>query len=185
MPSTLKVGGHYNPGRRTWPEGGEFNFRGGELELLLLFKKPNPVEIAAVARGAVRLAFLVEPPALFVVYAFGDNVIRWSDAPFTFHRVPLADRVLPRDEAQAPFRVILVDTTTGRVEALRLCLLAPDITAALHQAIREQAAAPFDEAGYDAAIDAVYQRLGTSAQMAARASLLTAIEPQTQPTPRA
>jgi hypothetical protein len=180
MSHNLRVGAPYNSNRRSWPEGAEYNFRGGEHELLLLFPDPSAEEIAAVATGEAELALFVEQPAVLLLYRFGgEGGSPWSDAPYTWHLVPAYERPLPTDEEQTALRVVLVDAGDGIVKALRLVLLAPGFTKALHDAIHAQAATPWNAKRYDAKLKVLYERFPKSAEMARAAGHLTTLSPKT------
>ncbi len=181
MTSALQVGALYNPSRRSWPETPQYNCRGGEHELLLLLGAPSRSEVDAVAAGEAALALLWTPPVICLAYRFGPEGggIPWSDTPFTVHLVPEHERTLPPAEDQAIFRTVLVDAETGIVRSLRVQLLPAGFTGALHAAIREQAAAPWDRAAYDAAVDRLLAT-HSSEQVAASASHVATLPEKTQ-----
>ncbi len=152
------VGKPYIPGRRRWPEAEEYNYRSGQHELRLFWRRPSLAEVDAVRHGPAEFALFVEPSIeacelLLFCYHFAVGT-GWGSAPYTWHLVPPDQRTLPEPEATAETRallhVILVDADTGLVRALRVLTLAPAFTAALHAAIRAQTARPFDERAYDA-----------------------------------
>lgn len=85
----------------------------------------------------------------------------WSDASYSFHRVPLKEQLIPESaQANDPdlLVVILVDATTGILRALRVVTFSPPFTALLRQAIRAQAAQPFDQPAYEQAVQTAYRR---------------------------
>ena len=47
----LEVGKPYHPDRKMWPQTPQFNYRGGECELVLFFDQPTPAEVRAVKEG--------------------------------------------------------------------------------------------------------------------------------------
>jgi hypothetical protein len=108
-------------------------------------------------------------------FRFGDRPDRgipWSDAPSSVHltaaeqggvlAVPDPHITL---ESRAVLEIVLVDAATGIIKALRDVSLSPEFTRALHQAIREQAEAPFDRRAYDRALQEAYRRWPTSEAM--------------------
>jgi hypothetical protein len=146
------VGQRYDRRRRSWPEGADYNFRGGEHELRLFVVGPTPQEVAAVESGPVEFGLFAEPEGLLVVTGFGR--ILAFDTPYQWHRVEPAERVPPPHEdtspaLRAPVHLILVDALTGIVRALRVVRYSPEFTRALHRAIAEQAAAPIDAAAHE------------------------------------
>jgi hypothetical protein len=155
----------------------QYNFRDGAHELLLWLGSPSPAEVADIRQGEAEFALVVEPPVIVLLYRFGRS-IRWSDAPYSWHRVPAGQRTLPEplpegEEGRALLQIVLVDAATGIVRALRAVTLAPAFTAALHLAIREQARQPWDSNAYDRALQRLYARYPTSEAMLAQAAART------------
>lgn len=167
-----RVGEPYVPGRRNWPEHVEYNFRGGEHELRLFLADLTAREIQDVRRGEAEFALVVEQPVIAFCYRFG-RAIPWSDAPYSWHRVPEDQRTLPEPlpsgEGRALLHVILVEARSGIVQVLREVSLSPAFTAALHLAIREQAVRPWDAAEFDRVLTGLYRQYPTSAALVARA----------------
>lgn len=157
--TTLSVGQLYNPLRTQWPECSQYNYRSGAHELLLFFGSPTDREVKAARKGKAEFALFVRQPVIILAYKFGDG-IPWSDAVFSIHLVPESERDLPsadlESEVRATLQVLLVDAHTGILRALRLVSFSPAFTRALHTGIREQAAAPWDSARYDAAVAELY-----------------------------
>jgi hypothetical protein len=50
---TYIVGQLYDPSRKSWPEGADYNFRAGGHELRIFLGRATPREIAAVGIGRV------------------------------------------------------------------------------------------------------------------------------------
>lgn len=171
------VGKLYIPGRTSWPEGGEYNYRGSQHELRLFFRRPSAAEVDAVRQGPAEFGLVAEPwvpgcEVLVLLYRFGGDA-GWSDAPYSWHLVPPDQRTRPEPEATAETRallhVLLVDADTGLVQALRVLTLSPDFTRLLHAAIRAQALRPWRVTRYDARLAALYQRYPTSEALLERA----------------
>ena len=169
---TYSVDALYNPNRTSWPECAQYNYRGGEHELLLFWRAPARDEVNDVRKGEAEFALLVEGDVVWLLYRFG-NSVRWSDAPFTIHRVPEAERALPTvalgAKQRALLHVTLVDAGTGRVKVLRAISLSHEFSIALHEAILAQAATLWDSASYDVQVDAAYERYPDSSSMVAKA----------------
>ncbi len=129
----------------------------------------RPEEIAAVRSDTVKLAFTVVGPAIIFQYRVGAE-LPWSDAAYTWHKVPAEERVEPPalgGRQRAPLEIILVEATTGIVQAIRVVTMSPTMSRRLHEAIRRQAAAPLP-ADYDAQVWRVFDSY-TSAQLRDRA----------------
>ncbi len=157
------VGQPYNQLRRRWPEGARYTYRGSQHELILFFRQPSAREVRAVGQGRAEFALVAEGPLLVLLYQFRPPpehlgappsvVIPWSEAPYTWHRVPLDERTLPEPatdpEQRALLTLLLVDADTGIIRALRALTFSPAFSAELEEAIREQAQLPYDAATYE------------------------------------
>jgi hypothetical protein len=156
----LSVGKPYGPGRRSWPEAADYNYRGdaqspgsAQHELRIFLAGPTPREVEVIRSGPVEFGMFAEPQGLVLVTWFGRSTS--FDTPYQWHRVGLADRVPPppveetSPELRALVAIILVDASTGIVRALRAVTFSPEFTRAIHCAIAEQAAAPFDAPAHD------------------------------------
>lgn len=167
------VGELYNPSRTRWPEVAQYNYRGGEHELILFFNQPSPAEIRDVQKGEAEFRLFVQHDQIILVWRFGR--IPWSDAPYTIHRVPESERVLPQpprdiQNLRVFLHIVLVDADSGVIRALRAITLSSEFTAALHAAILDQAALPWDAVGYDLRLRTIQDRY-TSADLAQRARM--------------
>ncbi len=170
------VGSMFVRNRRNWPECAQYNYRGGQHELVVFFASPSPAEVEAVRAGESEFGVLVDGAPLFLLYRFGAQGagVPWSDAPYSIHLLPEVERVLPpaelAPEARALLHIVLVDSLSGIVRVLRAVSLSRDVTKALHSAIREQAAAPWSPAAYDADLRAAYDRYSTTEKMVTKAT---------------
>lgn len=154
MAHVFKVGQPYHPSRLEWPECVQYNYRGGQHELLLFFASPTAKEVRGVRQGRADFAVLWEPPVVVFLYRL-EGACGWSHQPFSWHLVPEGERQLPPGEGGglALLNVVLIDAATGLVRALRAVTMSEKTTARLHSAIREQAAAEWKPAAYAAAVD--------------------------------
>lgn len=186
--SIFEVGKPYHPNRTRWPQTAQYNFMANEHHLHLFMPQPTIDEIAAVREGEYAFALVVEQPAIFLLYRFG-QAIPWSDAVYDWHRVPADQRTQPPGEAYVegtgvPLTIVLTDATTGIVQTIRVVGLGTNLTNALHTAIRTQVAATYRQLEFDEAISRTYKQYRQSAQML---SLASARWPETlpaRPTPR-
>jgi len=170
----LKVGALYRPGRRSYPERGQYMLRDDGHELALFFASPSGREVDIMSRGEAEFGLLVRGSVMFFLYRFGSGgEIDWSDVPFSIHRVPKEERAsMPKAAApgeRGRLNVVLIDASSGLVRALRRVSLSAAFTSQLHDAIRAQAASPYDPAVYSGDLSAAYDRFAHSRQMAARA----------------
>jgi hypothetical protein len=171
----IQVGLPYHPDVRRWSEGAEYNWRGGGHELVLRLSRPTAVEVAAVQRAPLDLALWTGDDVLVLLYRFGagGSGIPWSDAPYSIHRVPEAERVPPPElePGQMPLMtVVLLDADTGIVRVVRAVSLPHGFGAALHAAIRAQLERPYPgDAAYEAEIAQLFRRWPQSKALAAAA----------------
>jgi hypothetical protein len=149
----LQVGKPYHPGQIHFPEGADYNYRSGEHELRIFLAAPTPREVVAVESGPVEFGMMVDPQGLFLVTRFGRALS--FNCSYQWHRVEVADRMPPppHEETSPALRallsIILVDAATGLVQALRAVTYSPEFTRAIHRAIADQVAAPFDAAAHE------------------------------------
>lgn len=152
-----EVGKPYS-NRKQWEEGAEYNFRANIHEICLFFRHPKPVEVQAVKQGEASFGLVVQDDVILLVFRFG--VIPWSDASYTWHRVPSEERTLPpalanvRERAQVT--TFMIDADTGIILAIRQTSFSHEFTVALHRAIHEQAARPFDQVLFDRQLRMLY-----------------------------
>jgi hypothetical protein len=142
-PHTYAVGAPYHrvvsvsPGRKIWPQRAQFNYRGGEPELVLFVDQPTLIEMQAVKTGWADFALSDADGLAVLCYRFRHDQGRvpWSDAPYYFGLVSKAEQMLPPDpgqltpETRALLHVILVNATGGQIQALRAVTLSPTFTA--------------------------------------------------------
>jgi hypothetical protein len=162
-----EVGKLYNPARKMWPQTPQFNLRGGELELVLFFDSPTAAEVAAVHVSAAEFALYHDRDQVVLCYRFRPGV-PWSDAPYSYHLIPEAERIPPPDpeklgpETRALLHILLVNATGGEIRVLRAVTLSPEFTRSLYAAISTQAQLPWDKAWYDRRLAELYRRYSTT-----------------------
>lgn len=174
-----QIGAPYVPGRTSWPERAEYNYRGGGHELLLFYPQLTQREITAITRRPAEFGAVAVGPVLFFLYKFSTDS-EWSDCPYAWHLVKQqrpdeATEPPPLEEGErALLSIVLVEATTGLIVGLRTVSLSIALARALHQAIRDQIAAPWDAAAYDRALQDVYRTtsVGQLARQAERCRIV-------------
>ena len=170
-----QVGKLYAPSRRTWPELADYNYRAGGHELRIFLAHAVPREVAAIATGQVEFGLIAELPEIFVVARFHrpgpqqgrDRVVISFDCSYQWHRTDAIERtgsVEWRETdpgTRALCSIILVEATDGIILALRGVSYSPEFTRAIHRAIADQAALPYDQAAHEAAVADITRRLNT------------------------
>lgn len=153
------------------PEGCHFDYREGLPILILSFPRPTPDEVQSIARGPMALRLLGSDLALCVLFRFGreGGGLPWSDAIFEWHRVAPEQRVLPELDDLRAWLVLLLDSGTQCVQAIRYVTPDAAFQRALWTAMRAQAARPAPDRGLVTQYVHALQSL-SSAQLAAAAA---------------
>lgn len=139
----------------------------------------TPRDVASITGGRAAFGLAVVGPVIFFLYRF-DPACPWSDAPYSIHLVPEEERALPgpalasgaQTAQHALLNVVLVEATNGIVRGLRAITFSPRLTTALHLAIRDQLAAPWSAAAYDAALADAYRRHPTTRSLVDAATVI-------------
>jgi hypothetical protein len=166
-----RVGAPYDPRQRSWPERADYNYRSGGHELRLFLGNATLSEMAAVREGRIGFGLLVQLPELFLISRFrspdSDRAVMSFESPYQWHLVPEPDRTLPpaweetSPESGALCTVLLVEASDGILLAIRAVTFSAEFSRALHRAIADQAALPFDRAEHDRAVAEVTRRYTT------------------------
>jgi len=171
-----RVGERFCRGRETWPEGGQFTYSPGGLELTLFLSDIREDVVNEVRRGEVELALIVELPLIVVTYRFGQS-IPWNDVPYSWHLQPVSWRVVPSVERSLESRALLwitlVGAEDGIIHAQRGVTLSPSFTRSLHGAIRTQALMAFDPEECTTAVSKVFLNYPTTVDRLALAEART------------
>ena len=171
-----RVGELFHRGRTQWPEGAQFTYSPGGLELTLFCLATGDDIVQDVRRGEVELALIVEPPLIVVTYRFGRS-IPWNDVPYSWHLQPMPWRVIPNLESSLETRALLwitlVGANDGIIHAQRGVTLAPPFTRSLHGAIRTQALMAFDAEDCTSAISKIFLNYSSTVDRLALAEART------------
>jgi hypothetical protein len=171
-----RVGERFSRRRETWPEGGQFTYSPGGLELTLFLSDIREDVVNEVRRGEVELALIVELPLIVVTYRFGQS-IPWNDVPYSWHLQPVSWRVVPSVERSLESRALLwitlVGADDGIIHAQRGVTLSPSFTRSLHGAIRTQALMAFDPEECTTAVSKVFLNYPTTVDRLALAEART------------
>jgi hypothetical protein len=172
----FRVGELFQSGRTNWPQGGQFTYSPGGLELTLFRTSMSAEVVNAVRQGEVELALITELPLIVLAYRFGD-AISWDDVPYSWHLQPASWRVVPSRGHSPDTRVLLwitlVDVSSGLICAQRGVTLSPNFTRTLHEAIHDQALLPFDADECTSAVSRVFLQYPTTADRLRLANVRT------------
>ena len=159
MMHRYEVGKLYNEKRTWWEENAEYNYRSNNHMILLTFRQPKPIEVQSVKQGEASFGLVVQQDVILLVFKFG--ALPWSDGSYAWHRVPADERTLPQElgeRERATVTVFLVNADNGILLAIRQVSLSHDFSVALHHAITEQAARPFDQVLFDRQLRMLYSQ---------------------------
>jgi len=147
---------------KPWPENVQLSWNTGRYELLASWKAPTPAEIEAVRKDALRLVACQYRQVLFWGWKFGN--LPWGDSPYSWHlqREVDPDLMLPEEDGKPrSLLIILIDSRNSVVQALRWLSLPTFFTRAWEQAVRRQAAMPWQPEMFDAELQMIYGRYST------------------------
>ncbi len=162
MLHAYRVGQLYHPNKTHFEENAEYNCRSGVHEIRLFLRHPKPIEVQQVKQGEASFALVVQEPVILLVWKFGS--LPYSDGSYAWARVPEGERTLPKaPEEMTPqerqtVTTFLINADNGILLAIRQTSFSPSFTQALHQAIREQAANPFDQVVFDRKLRMLYSQ---------------------------
>jgi hypothetical protein len=162
-----RVGEPLRQGQTDWPDGSRYGFGPSGHELVLFRTDIDGDLEDAVGRGPCEFALVVEAPLIVLAYQFG-KVVSWETAPFAWHLQPAERRFVPPADVpggRALLNLSLVGSDDGIIRAQRNVTLGPELTWALHRAIRSQARQPFDSEAYVRAVGTLYLRHPSAAAM--------------------
>jgi hypothetical protein len=119
---------------------------------------PSDAEIQDIRMGTALFAWVDDGgPVAVLCCRFGS--LPWMDAPHEPWKEKQADRGAPAGTAGSSLvlNVVLVDASTGIIQALRLLTWEPQFADAVRNTITRQLAIPRDDAAAGRALDALYQ----------------------------
>ena len=162
--NVYKVGELYNPRKTKWPEVAQYNYRGGEHELVVFLRDPVSEEVEAVRTGKASFGLYATRTHIILLYEFAPG-LPWSDAPFTIWRVSPSERTIPQlldPGHRILLPVTLVNCETGIVMALRVTTLSAEFSSALTSAIIAQSRTGYDAFKYNKDLDSIYRKYTTT-----------------------
>ena len=166
-------------------EGIRFSFD-GKFTLMYAFDRPTVEEKQAFKSGnPCQFGLAVVDDVIFFLSRFG--TLKWMDAPFNIHLYP--DNRARLLEVPGPTQgyavyIMLVDSSTGIIEQLRLTSLTHDLSMRLRDAIINQPVIP----DYDQRLQSIMARYSTEDLVALASkgqdSMATITPPQLRPSQR-
>lgn len=170
-PWRLAIGELFTPERTSWPDNRfEFRYFDGNYLLQICEASPSAQSLQAFQTGKVHVGLHFEQGVIFFLFRI-EGTWAWSDQAFSIHLVGEEDRGPGERSGMffVPLSLVLVDSNTGRVAALRVVTLSPRFAKALQSFIERQRVAPFSREAHNATIQAVYAKHPNSKALAAAA----------------
>jgi hypothetical protein len=156
----IAIGERFDPDVETFPEGCHFNYDISGCWLHYLYDQPTPVEVSSIQSGEAQFGLYVKGPLIFLLHQFGQ--MAWHDAAYSWWLVSPEFRKVPEEEdGHALLKVVMVDTQTGIVVAIRALTFSAEFTTCLHDAIRQQTREPWSKDRHEAAVRHVYSKYST------------------------
>jgi hypothetical protein len=158
----IVIGQQYDPSMPEWPEGCHYNFDESGHWLHLMWSHPIELEISSVQSGRAQFGLYIQDTCIFILHQFGETP--WNDAAYSIHLVAPDRRQLPEIDPRlhALLKIILIDSATGVVKAIRALTFSAEFTFRLHKAIAWQGEQPWDAAKHDEIIKSVYSNYQTT-----------------------
>ena len=101
-----------------------------------------PWEIRAFQQGDCAFGLFAENDLIFFLFKI-DGFMEWSDLAFTIHLA--GDETIANGDGYLPFNLVLVESQTQIIKALRLVTVSPTFRNHLVDAIDNQAKTPLAE----------------------------------------
>lgn len=140
----IMIGEQYEANVTDWPEGCHYNFDEAGHWLHLMWSNPIDLEISSVQSGRAQFGLYLHDTVIFLLHQFGETP--WNEAAYSIHLVARERRCLPEMDSNlhALLKVILIDSGTGIVKAIRALTFSAEFTYRLHRAIEWQSKQPWD-----------------------------------------
>ena len=109
--------------------------------------------IAAFRNGVSSFGLFAEKNLLFFLFKI-EGFLDWSDLAFTIHLVQ--DEEIEDNGGYLPFNLVLVESGTSIIKALRMVTVSPTFRSVLVKAIERQNSGPFNVIEYYKSIKVIY-----------------------------
>lgn len=156
---TLKVGNKVEEFQGL-SDGVKFNISDGGTELIILLNKPTSSEIESIKSGKLQFGMFVKNDIIFLLSKFGN--MNWMDAPF---HIALAKNLTVLQDIEEGkgygCTIILVDTSTGEIKALRYVSFSTEFSKRLKANIEEQKSKQFNKIEYSIKLSEIFMNYTT------------------------
>jgi hypothetical protein len=156
----LEVGKPYKEGLKRIPEGMIFNFDQSGGLLRIVFDSPLESEIKEITQGKIKLGLLEEAGIIFFFIKFGE--LPWMDAPYNVEfSQPFELEELTDPKTGYALQIVLIDGTTGIVQALKLIKLPCEMSKRFKQLVEKQKETRITD--YETVLYRIYSKYETEA----------------------
>jgi hypothetical protein len=118
--------------------------------------------IDSFQKGEVSFGLFFEQNILFFLFRI-DNFLDWSDLAFTIHLS--GEKSIEDNGAYLPFNLVLVDSATHIIKALRVVTVSPTFRGLLSKIIHQQGGKHFDTIQYYQDIGNIYETYPSATAM--------------------
>jgi len=125
--------------------------------------------IAAFLHGSSSFGLFSEQNILFFLFKI-DGFLDWSDLAFTIHLAQ--DEKIEGNGGYLPFNLVLVESSTSVIKALRMVTVSPAFRSMLAQIIQQQAKERFNTIDYYKKIGALYETYPSASTMLKKAIVI-------------
>lgn len=174
----IAVGKPLIEGKTNYQEGVIFEYTEAGPILIVAFNRPAEKEIEGVKSGKLQIGFYEIEPVVFITVKI-QGCGGWMDTPFTIRKYDgkhTFDWSDPIGESQGlALTIVLIDATTGIVQAQRMIGTAHNFAVGLRSAILRQLEKPYDSVAFNQKVNEIYRNY-TSDDIATRASCVFTIK---------
>ncbi len=158
--SIIAVGQPYDPDISAFSEGTHYNFDVSGHWVHYLYQNPTQREIESIQSGEAQFGLYTKGPIIFLLHQFGGML--WNDSPYSVWLVSEESRKIPDESpGHALLKVVMVDTATGIVRALRALTFSAEFTTRLHDAIRQQTLKSWSKEEHERTVRHIYSQFST------------------------
>lgn len=126
----------------------KFDIHDAGTILLIFLNKPTKKEIKNIKKGNLQFRMFVKDRIIFILSKF--EGMDWMDAPYTAYLSKNLTKLSNIQDGEGyNCNIVLIDSSTGRLEALRLVAFSTNFSRKLKENIEEQIKNDFNIKEYD------------------------------------
>lgn len=141
-------------------EGTRFDMSDSGATLCIYFNRPTKQEIEDVKNGSLQFKMFTKNNIIFILSKFGN--MSWMDSPY---HVALSKNLSKLDYINDGLgyscSIILVDTATGEIKAMRYISFNTSFSRKLNQNIQSQNVNEFNKSSYNRDLNSIFNTYST------------------------